>query len=363
MNNIGVTPNYTSATVRNNKPAFKGALGEKFVSKMAHGEVVKPEEVMNAVKGTFGPKTEKVADVVESLLGRVQVLTSNNEANLKGRQIAEAKLAEVPKQIQDAEWKMATSMRENFERTIQAKNAELAAKDTELKAAKEYAAKYEPMAKVKSIDELGIVMPEQAIETLNEMAAHKEEAADSMFNFLMSGKGQEAALAQIERQNVILRARMDGIDKIPEVQKTFENTRKEAGIYAGTEPLFFTTNLIESALYGNPKAVYLESRAIRNQVKTNAMGLLTPMCSDKYYNTGVKAAEADLDKSFDNILKFHQNLAKGKEKIAKEYKDAEITETVVPYDNKKSKITIKVNDGNTWDMNFWEVSNRGNTNW
>ncbi len=365
MNTVGFNPNYSTANVKshNSTPAFKGALGDKFVSKLARGEVVEAKEVMEAVKGTFGPKSEKVADVVESLLGRVQVLTSNNEANLKGRQIAERKLADVPKQIQDAELKTATEMRESFEATLKAKNAELAAKDAELKAAKEYAAKYEPMAKVKSIEELDVVMPDQAIETLNDMVAHKVEATDSMLNFLMSGKGQEAALAQIERQNVIQKANIDGVTKIPDVEKALNSVKQNENMYPGTHPLWFANSMISNALNGNSKALYLESKAIRNQVKENAMGLLSPMCDNKYSNMSEEAVSKELDKTFDNAIKFHKNLAKGKEKLTKQYSDAEITETIVPYDNNNSKWTINEKDGNSWDVSYWQISNRGGSNW
>ncbi|MCM1266045.1 MAG: hypothetical protein NC200_07585 [Candidatus Gastranaerophilales bacterium] len=348
---------------RNNNPSFRGALGEKFVSKMAKGETVIVDDVMNAVKGTFGPKSEKVADVVESLLGRVQVLTQNNEANIKARNLAENKLADVPRQLNEAKSMGADSVREDCARIIRAKNEELAAKDAELKAAKEYAAKYEPMAKVKSFEELDTVMPDKAIETIQEMVTHKTESADSMFNFLLTGKGQEAALAQIERSNVMLKAHQDGITKIPDVEKAIETAQKESGVYAGGHPMSFALNLISSALHGNPKASYLESRVIRQQVEDNAMGLLQPLCDNRYYNTAADYAKAELGKTIDESIEFHRNFAEGKAKLLEQYKNGDITETVVPYDNNKSIISIKENDGNAWDITFWQVSNRGASNW
>ena len=360
MNRVGFSSNYGAANVTsyNSTPAFKGALGDKFVSKLAKGETVEVKEVMDAVKGTFGPKSEKVADVFESLLGRVQVLTSNNEANLRGRQIAESKLAEVPKQIQDAELKTRAELSEAFQTVLNEKNAELAAKDVELKAAKEYAAKYEPMSSVKSIEEIGVVMPEQVIETLKEMVEHKAEAADSMFNFLMTGKGQEAAVAQIERHNVFARAFHDGVVNIPEVNEAMDKIRYNNDLYVSSEPLSFTIDLIEKALRGNPKGSYLESYAIRNQVKANAMGFLTPMCNNKYSNMSEEATSKHLDESFNSIIKFNKNLKKGKEKYIKQYSDAVITENVVPYDMSKSGITVKLNDS-TWDVSNYQLANFG----
>ena len=81
------------------------------------------------------------------------------------------------------------------------------------------------MAKVKSIEELDVIMPKTAILTAQEeMKEHSEEARESMLNYLLTGKGQEAVLAQTERNNILMKAMQDGITQLPEVNEAIKGT-------------------------------------------------------------------------------------------------------------------------------------------
>jgi hypothetical protein len=228
MNSVSFNGNVYAKN--NNQVNFKGKLGDKFVSDIVAGKVVKPDEVMNAVKGTFGPKTEKVADVVESLLGKVQVLSQQGVKDAKVISDANAKLDKVPNQISEAVHKREAELVKYYTETI-------AKKDEELANAKKFVEKYEPMAKVKSIEEIGIVMPDEVIKMADDMISHKVEARASMGEYLFNGKGQEKALEQIERNNVIQSAYDNGTVNIPEVNDAI-------------------TRMHENGLYSNPSVNY-----------------------------------------------------------------------------------------------------------
>jgi len=370
MNITGITANYTSNAQntnlnRNTAPAFKGALGDKFVREITKGGSVETKEIMEAVKGTFGLKSEKVSDVIDSLLGKIQSLMRENadktnridEQTHRAKQEMELLRSQTRKEIQETE--------ERCQNSLRAKDNQLAAKDEEVRTAKELAAKYEPMAKVKSIEETGVVMPNDVLRVLNEMVENREKSIGSTVEYLMTGKGQEEALAQLNRSAVIQKAYREGIMGIAEIYEAANSIAREYGLRAG-DPRCTLLRMIENGLCWDSKGSYLSSPVVRQQVKTNAMGLLTPLCDEKYCNTNVGSTEKELEEIFDRVIKFQDGLKKGRVKLVKRYPGQELKEEIVPYDFNKSKIIARETyNGKEYECpyTYFQISDWGNSNY
>lgn len=370
MNISAITPVSNGTASGNNgnvnsTPAFTGAIGDKFVREMMNGNNVSSKQILEAVKGTFGLKTEKVEDVLEALLNRISTLSAETKyraQQLQDNTVAARKEIEtVKREAQDE----INQVREWNRTTLRAKDKELAAKDEEVKAAKEFAAKYEPMAKVKSINEIGTIMPDEALKLLDEISQKKVKSLDSMVEYLMTGKGQEEALAQINRCAVMEKAYYDGITQIPEVAEKLNALNQNEGLYPGSR-WSFTMGMIRRGLQWDSRGSYLASPAIREQVKANAMGILTPMCNNRYHNTSVKATADELDEIFNEAADVQKKLSLGKKKFKNRYPDKEVTEEIVPYDFSKSHISVKVLHNGVEcveDYNYNQLYNWGSSNW
>ena len=349
MNMVGFTSNVQNNTGVSSAPAFKGALGEKVVGEMIKTENYDPKIVMDAVKGTFGPKSDKVADIVETLVQKVGALTYEKKNSQKTISEQAEQITRISK-----EKDRTLNENDNLRKIVVNKNEEIAAKDKELTAAKEYAAKYEPMAKVKSIEEIGIVMPEDAIKTLSDMVEHRTEAHNSMFDFLMTGKGQEKALEQMDRNTRLLKAKRDGIFNIDEVSKK-EDEANLHNVYIQT-PADQVITMTRDALLGDPKGAYIAAPKIRTQVKDNAMALITPLYNDAKGEAGKEQfkarAAAKLDEELDFAVDYHKNFPKGMERIKKEYPGKEIEHNITPYDIEKSEVIVKNANGQNNDASY-----------
>lgn len=369
MNTIGFTPSYAT-NIRNNNMKnnngvnFKGAIGEGFVREMMNGNHVEPAKVMEAVKGTFGPKSEKVADVVESFTSKISSLMYENKSlkdtvNTQSRQIEN-----FPVEKENAMESVRREMRESFSSVVKRKDEQIAEKDAQIEQMK----KYEGMAKVKSVDELGAVMPEDAIKTLGEMVEHRVDATESMLNYLITGEGQEKALEQIERNSLMMKAHNEGVTNIDDVVNA-NNKAKEAGMYF-TVNRNFTMNMMEQALKGSPKGKYLESEPLAKQIKTNAMALLSPMAEDGNYSVPKEKLEMSLNETLKNVKDYHRGLPKGMEKLKETLQNDgafergfEMTVNEVPYSSRLSNVVITNENGiKTWENDFESIAYRGNNN-
>ncbi len=357
-------PSYNIVQNRNNVQ-FKGRLGDEIVKEITQGAGVKPEVVIKKIKGTFGSvKTDRAEDIFGSLIATVKNFFDEKNILTIRLSDAESRIRRFPQEKENAISDAENKLRKSFQEALRAKDIELAQKERELKAAKEFAAKYEPMTRVKSIEEISTVMPEQAKTLLNELVANKTVARKSMEDFLFSGKGQEEAMKQVNRVATLHTAYCDGVFKIPEINALAENIRKEENIFPYTTPLTALQNIIENTLLGSEKGNYIVSKSIREQVKKNAMALLTPHTDNNYSNTTVSAVEKDLDKMFERVEKFHKGFALGLEKYKKRL-NGEIEINKVEYDIYKSRILFKEdpNYEQKTPITFWQVSNFGNSNW
>lgn len=357
-----VTPNYAqNVQARKQNVNFQGNLGNKFVNDIIRGADVQPDVLIKEMKGTFGIKTEKAEDILESFIGKVKELFNDkmsltNKINEQGR-----KIYDFPKEKQDAIWDAEAKVRESFQSVIKAKNEEVAAKDKEVKEMKAQLEKYQQVAKVKSVEEIDTIMPDKAIELIDEMIKNKIPSRKSMADFLLTGKGQEDALAQLERNNMLMKAHRDGITEIPEVKAKIDNDMRHSGVWFSNDS-YYTLNMIEDALKGCSKGGYLKSPVIKKQVKENAMAILTPMADERYSNESVGALSKQLDERLDRIVKYHDGIPKGIEKVKKNKDYTNVEFKPVEYSPEDSKVVVN-NGGRAWEEDYQWLANYGNSNW
>lgn len=361
--NVSFNPAISTNSKQNNIQ-FKGVRGDKIVGDIIRGAEVKPDSVIKEIKGTFGIKTDKATDILESFIEKIKTLFKEKTDYSKRLNEAEEKIREFPREKQNAVRTAEDELRKYYQSIIDSKNRKLTEREKELQEAKDFAAKYEPMTKVKSINEIDVIMPERAKEILNEVIENKVPAYKSMENFLFEGKGQEEALKQLDRFMELSKAQIDGIFNIPEMSNLLNTAQREHHIYISNEPLFNMQNMIERTLSDTKKADYLESKTIREQVKKNAMALLTPHANNKYANTTVEAVERYIDKTINKTIEFSRGFAKGIEKIKKDFKGkVEFEFQEVPYDKNNSKVLVKPADKKEYITSFYEVADYGNSNW
>ena len=163
-------------------------------------------------------------------------------------------------------------------------------------------------------------MPDEAIATIKQMKENELIARKSMVDFLLTGKGQEEAMKQIERNNIMYKAYCDGITKIPNVEKELIQTNKEKHLGICLAPRAYIIHLLCNSLYGSEKGSYLNSLKFKDQVLNNAMALLQPHCEDKYWNTSLESTKQSLSKDLARIATFHKKLDSNLKVIEKELK-------------------------------------------
>ena len=360
--NISFNPSVNTNSKQNNIQ-FKGVRGDKIVGDIIRGAEVKPDSVIKEFKGTLGIKTDKATDILESFIEKIETLFKEKTDYSKRLNEAEEKIRKFPREKDDAVFKAESKLREYFQNIISSKNAELAQKDKELKDAKDFAAKYEPMAKVKSINEIGVIMPERANELINEVVENKVPAYKSMEEFLFEGKGQEEALKQLDRFMEISKAEADGIFNIPSMEKLLDSLKQEHRIYISNTPLWNIRNMVENALSGSEKADLLESKTIKAQVKKNAMAILTPHTDNRYPYRTINDIEKELDDIIESTIKYRRGFAKGLEKLKKKYNNNVTFEfKKVPYDNYSSTVIVKPANEEGMTIPYSNVSSYGNSN-
>ena len=372
--NITITPQFSNMQnyqhSKKNNVQFTGLIGDKFVGKLAEQGEVTVADIMKEAKGTFGLNSGKVQDILESFVESISSLVRRNKALEQNLNKAEERIAEIPSLETAAATRAADEQIQRFSSIISGKDATIAAKEKELQESTELLAKYKPVVAVKSVEEIGTVMPERALEVFKEMVEHKAAANKSMFDFLMTGKGQEEALEQIERNNILMRAHTDGIMGIPAIRDQYNIISVDNGV-SYTRGDIFTINLIGRALKSDPKGEYIASPVIRAQVKKNAMAILTPMADERSSYTGIKAVESELDRELDSVAKFHDGFKKGLAKQKKNYEhyysfDYEINRVENDVDKSTVKFTYqdkKESQPRSWESSFYDVSCWGQSNY
>lgn len=306
------TPNYNIYNRNNNsRPAFKGVLGDKLVKELAEkGGEFKTEQMMQEVKGMMGPNKAKVNDVVESFVGKIKELVEINPKKSQELRELEAKQRALPDTYQ-VNYQAEQEVRNEFAAQTQEMNKRVEATQKRLQAAQAEAKIFEPMKEVKSIEEIGVMMPEEAMKLIDETHAHKNEAADSMFNYLMNNGDGVGVFEQMTRYRGLNKAYcQDCLYLIPEVAAHWKG--KHAPV---SDPVLSGLELVRMAMKGNKQGSYLESNYTRRQVTDRAANLFKPMIQD---GTS-RVSEQEFDRSMNNILdeavEYHRNYPKGLAKI------------------------------------------------
>ena len=99
------------------------------------------------------------------------------------------------------------------------------------------------------------------------------------------------------------------------------------------------------------------------------MAILTPMADERYSNTGLKMIESSLDKTLDNVVKFHENVEKGLAKYKNDYKndkDFKVVIERVENDVNNSKATFSYTSNGKpriFTGTFEQLAERGSVNW
>ena len=320
--------------------AFKGTLGDKVVKQLVNKEKVAVASILTLTAGLVGLNKEKVSDVIESLVNKVNNLLCEKDSLIAEKEQLTNDLIVFQKEKEKAQEEGERSLGytndivENQKTIIALKDAKIA----EL-------LKYEAMSKVKSVGEIGVVLPDVAIATLIEAGTKNKEAHTSLMNYLLTGKGQEEFLAQMNRNAILYKAKKDGIFEIPEVKEEFKKKQYSILPAVGNEPYTVACTMLGNCLKVQPKSDYIKSPAIREQIKTNAEALIEPLKEERvHYGTSV---EAEIKSAFD----FHLGLEKAKKSAygqGLEY----ISETNDGVSTSQSYITFKQEDGNFVDYSL-----------
>ena len=348
MNTINPVRPYV--TLRNNpqpsteqttqSPAFKGALGDTVVKKIANKEALKATGIVAMAAGLIGLSKDKVNDIVESLVDRIYGLQNQNDALTKELQETKESSMQKENNMRAEFAERERNLRNTYGQAINQKDTEMNIAIAEKDAKIAELQKYEGMAKVKSVDELDIVSPEQFIELLKEAEDAEQKAEQSLLNYLFNGNGQEEFLAQMERSNKILKARSSGITEIPEMKEAFEGSK----IYIGFSPAYVAQQMMANALKNNEAGAQVNYAPIRKQIQENADAIINPMMKKNYnYQPNEKILE--------EVSYFYKKLSEGKAKMAKDgwkFEKKSVNSSNIPYytyvNDKNEKYDIYLSD-------------------
>ena len=258
------------------QPAFKGQLGKEVVKKVMNKEAVTVASVLAMMAGIIGLNKEKVSDVTEEFLNKIRGLQS--EKDDLSKQLEQTR-ADASKKVEDVKEKAV----DNERRLIESYNTALKDKDNIINQKDAKIAElenYQALAYLRPVSELDIVTTEDFVATLKEAQEAMPKVEKSMVEFLFNGTGQEEIMTQLERNNKILKAKQDGITKIPEMQKTYESSKT----YIGLDPYMVFQYMMKRALLHDEKACeQLNYPPIMRQVLMNADALSQPLMKKNNY--------------------------------------------------------------------------------
>ncbi len=355
-------PNIKSSKPQNNIN-FTGNLGDKFVRQIIQGENVDSKKIISEVKGTFSLSSNKVEDVIESFIEKLRELSGENgKLHSRNSDLSDA--------LNKAEEKISISQIEKNHAVSDARNKAryqyqqmLDEKDAEIAKMKKEIAKYEPAYKVRSIDEIGTILPDDVLKIMEEMKENNVNAISSMFDFLMTGTGQQDAIKQIERNSMLLKANGDGMFNIDDLKEGRVNLLHKNNIYP-TSNAGFAIRLIEQALIGSEKGQYIASPVIAKQVKDNAMAILTPLEDKRSWNTNLESIKKSLDEVIENAISFHKNFPEGIKNLKSRSADSGLEIVRKDFDMQNSYVLFKETGASKpIKLDFRQVENIGRVNY
>ena len=295
---------YSSQTA----PSFKGNIGQEFVRELEAGRDVEPAKIMEAVKGTFGPSTEKVKDVLEELRSSASKVISDNiyytsEIERRSKQIEDT----IAKNTQSAK-ERKTSVTESITNRLQQQEQEIAQQEAKIGELNNFANQYNKYRMI-TYDEARVLSPQETIATIQDMSAGAKEAHEDIFNFLMTGKGGEKAVKRANQGVELWKSYGDGVFRIPDVESV---AKENKGYRTGSAPQIMLDTM-KMALAVHPKGTYICAGPIRKQVSKNAVAILSPLYGD------TKAAEKDVEKMLKEAEDIQRGIAVAREGKLKDH--------------------------------------------
>ena len=308
MNTINQIHSYTNLrnyqNKKNSNPNFQGKIGEKVVKEITTNKTVTVASILAMVGGFIGLSKDKVSDVLEELTAKIKSLM-DEKVELESQNLELKKNLINTKSEKDIAKEELEKTLSRLQFVLQRNAAVVAPKDAKIAELQ----KYEGMAKVKSVDELDIVSPEQFVELLNEAKENQAVAEQSLLNYLFNGNGQEEFLAQMERSNKILKAKKAGITKIPEMLEEYSKLNFDIG---DDSSVYVAQNMMKNALINDLKGTYVNYPPIKKQIIENANAIINPMKTERKY------PDLSNEEVLNTVSKFHEKLASQKEKLMKE---------------------------------------------
>ena len=366
-----ISPNYTQyRNIPIQNVQFRGNLvqeaenvGEKFVNKLLNKEHVSADAIIEEITGPLGGfKKDKVKSVLTTFINTVKKLFDENLGLKIKLNNANNKINKFPQEKQNAVTEATERLNKSYQTLIQSKDNKI----IQLREQVAELEKYEGMAKIKSVNDIGVLMPQQAIDLINEIVKKETGARKGMDRYLFNGdlNGLRDAKAQIERKMLLGEAQKNGITEISIVKDALANADNDGRtlIYGGDS--YTTLDLIKNALEGSLKSEYLNIEPMKAQVKENAMALLRPMANETYCGTGIKNIERKLDEIINDAQNFHNGVIKGKANLlaqvgeGKKYLNIEFKP--VEFNPKASKVCLTEQDKTTWTADYYWLSRQGN---
>ena len=353
MNTVSFTPNCNyslyNANNRNNKPAFKGAIGDSIVAGIEKGTEVNPSKIIEQVKGKFGLNGEKVKDVIESMLDKVKSLTETDKYLDRTIKEGEEKVQNLTEKKQNSIKQAEESLENTFLNGFKRQEKQMAEKEAKIAELKEFSAGFDGF-KIKSAEEVEGLMPDAAIETMKSMVETKDSAADSMLKFLFTGEQPTEAIDWLNKGTQLHKTYRDGVFDIPEVRLEWQKYGCKGA--ASNTPINNTIDLIETALKGNPKGSYILCSSFDKQITANALAIVEPLCKNK---EDFGYAQRNLEKAIKESKDYHKNFGLAKEKVLRKRPQSLFEIDRKGYSLSDSVIIEKNKEGEK--LNEWSLSN------
>ena len=337
-----LTNNYQNYDLPNNssKPAFKGDLGRQFVKEIENGKDIKPEQIVDAVKGTFGLNTDKVKDVLDELRSRATILIhkeQNVDANTK---YYEKQIADMTERNARVAERTEIETVKNIKKDLKLQEEKINEKETKIRELNEFSAQYRALKPI-SFDEAKILTPEETINTIISMSENAKSAHEDMLNFLFTGKGGQEAIKYTNQGTELWKTYSDGVFNIPEVNEVHKQHKGQRI----SSPESTLVELMTNALFANPKGGYIHSTSISKQVKKNAIAILSTISDSP------KEAEKTVDKILNDVKTKQTNLSNAKYFMSKKHPDRTYIFNPRDYHNASVTEYIGNEEHNSWHYN------------
>lgn len=284
---------------------FQGAIGDKILKETA-GKKLTINTLKLAVFGLFGISAAKLDDVFESLCNKIN--SQSKEINDLKKQNADSKKEiESLEASRDRYYEYGKS---DLEEVLQ-EMKEIADENTKLKIENKNLKQNIRILNFIPIKEMQPVTPEEVISTIDIMKKTKPAAEKSLYNYVMTGIGQEEFLKFISNNNIIVKARHDNMQNEPKTAQILEEND------FGKNSIILACEMLSNILKEEKDGEKILSPEIHKDITIRAEAILEIFRDD---NTD---SEELINKTLENVKNFYDMLENNKtilEKNGWEYK-------------------------------------------